>query len=506
MNQNSPRKHQSTSTATRLQVTRRLSFSTVPDAVFRLRHLRAETRLVLAWALGRPTDWEFNVGHICHELGITEYRWRHIRAELIEDGWMTQYRDPKAPVTDDHGNVIGVGFRWTLTITDAPLVNALTERTPTDTGHEVEVTTPALNTTDEAPDDGPDDDGPGGGEPRPTGEHSASFMHAGRPQKSNGMGSNQRPIHPRNGETLHQKGAKKPNGRKPTDAVKSASVDSRIMRNSTHASPYKSNQDDDDDVSPQPPNGDALNWCKPDQPSSSSANAEPGAVSKPVAAIHPPATDSAPPARTEAEGAQAVADGGGGDPPAGDSAKGQGLMPVGDIQNRILAEGFRQPQVISDSFLGTVKQWRDNGLTPDELEDAITLAHRSLGEGHRPRGPNYYRWAVERVFAQRAIPNAPTPKPAAANPPAAQATTAASANKAPAANADTGSQRWRFDNATVRPRPLPRPRHGSPHPEDYRALRTDEQRQREINAWGFCREDYLPGGSRHAQHPAQPSG
>lgn len=64
-------------------------FSVVPDALITDRSLTTDARVVLIYLAGRPDDWMPMVGDICGSLGISDYKWRGVRASLKEAGILT---------------------------------------------------------------------------------------------------------------------------------------------------------------------------------------------------------------------------------------------------------------------------------------------------------------------------------------------------------------------------------------------------------------------------------
>ncbi|WP_153116906.1 hypothetical protein [Rhodocyclus tenuis] len=98
-----------------IRVHRRQSWSSVPDAVLEAVGMSFGARLVLAWLLGRPTDWEIRIGHMCRVLGLTEKTWPRIRDELRAAGFFESERTRRK-----EGEGMG-RFEWRNAVTDAPL-------------------------------------------------------------------------------------------------------------------------------------------------------------------------------------------------------------------------------------------------------------------------------------------------------------------------------------------------------------------------------------------------
>lgn len=67
--------------------TSRNYMSVVPDYLFKL-ELSSDARLVVLYAVGRPTGWVFRAGQITKYLGLTETRWRSARDELVNAGYL----------------------------------------------------------------------------------------------------------------------------------------------------------------------------------------------------------------------------------------------------------------------------------------------------------------------------------------------------------------------------------------------------------------------------------
>lgn len=67
-------------------------FGIVPDSIFLDLALRLESRLLLGWLAGRPSEWQPRVGQLCSALGLTDYTWRKVSAELRAAGVLNQER------------------------------------------------------------------------------------------------------------------------------------------------------------------------------------------------------------------------------------------------------------------------------------------------------------------------------------------------------------------------------------------------------------------------------
>lgn len=96
----------------RVRLTRK-PYSVVPDHVLEARHLKATTRLILAWVLGRPNGWEYRIQAMLQRLGIKDTAWRSARKELIAGGWLTQIKQRQP-----NGTLV-----WINEFTDEPINN-----------------------------------------------------------------------------------------------------------------------------------------------------------------------------------------------------------------------------------------------------------------------------------------------------------------------------------------------------------------------------------------------
>lgn len=99
----------------RVRLTRK-PYSVVPDHVLEARDLKATTRLILAWVLGRPNGWEYRIQAMLQRLGIKDTAWRSARKELIAGGWLTQIKQRQS-----NGTLV-----WINEFTDEPINNSHT--------------------------------------------------------------------------------------------------------------------------------------------------------------------------------------------------------------------------------------------------------------------------------------------------------------------------------------------------------------------------------------------
>lgn len=86
------------------------SYSAIPDQLFSL-DISPVAFKILAWALGRPDGWRFNIGHMLRQLGLTQRTWASARKQLVETGFFVQSRR-----RDDGGKIV-----WENAFTDEPL-------------------------------------------------------------------------------------------------------------------------------------------------------------------------------------------------------------------------------------------------------------------------------------------------------------------------------------------------------------------------------------------------
>lgn len=82
----------STDTGPSLTV-KREPYTVVQDSVLEDKRMRPETRLVLAWLLGRPNNWIVYVGHVQRTLGLSPNRWARARKEMQKAGYLVQRRE-----------------------------------------------------------------------------------------------------------------------------------------------------------------------------------------------------------------------------------------------------------------------------------------------------------------------------------------------------------------------------------------------------------------------------
>lgn len=71
---------------------KRRAFSAVPDDILGDQRLSMPARLVLAYLVGRPPDWETHVWQVCRFFQLSEARWSRIRRELEAAGYFRQRR------------------------------------------------------------------------------------------------------------------------------------------------------------------------------------------------------------------------------------------------------------------------------------------------------------------------------------------------------------------------------------------------------------------------------
>ena len=65
-----------------LRLEKRQPFSVVPDYILEDKRMRPETRLVLAWLIGRPNDWKIQLSYMMFRLGLSRDRWNRARREM----------------------------------------------------------------------------------------------------------------------------------------------------------------------------------------------------------------------------------------------------------------------------------------------------------------------------------------------------------------------------------------------------------------------------------------
>jgi len=102
-----------------VKVTKRRSFSAIPDDILEDKRMRTETRLVLGWLVGRPNGWIIRVRHVMAALGLSEGRWKTSRQEMEKYGYLQQVRKGTEEGT----------FLWEHDVTDTPILpkNAIGE-------------------------------------------------------------------------------------------------------------------------------------------------------------------------------------------------------------------------------------------------------------------------------------------------------------------------------------------------------------------------------------------
>ncbi|MEP0338872.1 MAG: helix-turn-helix domain-containing protein [Alphaproteobacteria bacterium] len=93
-----------------VRLEKRQPFSVVPDYILEDKRMRPETRLVLAWLIGRPTDWKIQLRYMMFRLGLSRDRWNRARREMQKCGYLTQTRHRKPDGS----------FEWEHVVTDTP--------------------------------------------------------------------------------------------------------------------------------------------------------------------------------------------------------------------------------------------------------------------------------------------------------------------------------------------------------------------------------------------------
>ena len=94
----------------RIQVKRR-PFTVVADDILTDQRLSERARLLLAWLLGRSTDFELRVHHIRRTFQLSEQQWVKARKEMEATGYFQQERT----------QVEGGKFAWAHFVTDTPI-------------------------------------------------------------------------------------------------------------------------------------------------------------------------------------------------------------------------------------------------------------------------------------------------------------------------------------------------------------------------------------------------
>lgn len=106
----------------KLKVTKRRAFSAVPDDILTDKNLSIEARAVLSFIVGRPEGWNYYVGQICRAMGVSETRWRRIRAEMQQAGY---YRQTRRRGPD--GRLV-----WDIEVSDTPIRDSTIRGKPMD--------------------------------------------------------------------------------------------------------------------------------------------------------------------------------------------------------------------------------------------------------------------------------------------------------------------------------------------------------------------------------------
>lgn len=83
------------------------SFSIVPDLLIQDKRLRIDSRLWLAYVGGRPDGWAPAVGQTCRAIGLTDWAWRQIKEELLQQKILTEF---------ECISVGADGFKWVMEI------------------------------------------------------------------------------------------------------------------------------------------------------------------------------------------------------------------------------------------------------------------------------------------------------------------------------------------------------------------------------------------------------
>ena len=77
---------------TTLLVRKRRAFSAVPDDILLDHRISMPARLVLAYLVGRPENWEIHVWQVCKVFQLKESSWKRLRRELEGAGYFRQTR------------------------------------------------------------------------------------------------------------------------------------------------------------------------------------------------------------------------------------------------------------------------------------------------------------------------------------------------------------------------------------------------------------------------------
>lgn len=72
------------------------AWSPVPDDILEDTRMSLKARAVMAWIVGRPTNWILYIRQMQHALGMTETIWKSVRSELETAGYYRQERVRRA--------------------------------------------------------------------------------------------------------------------------------------------------------------------------------------------------------------------------------------------------------------------------------------------------------------------------------------------------------------------------------------------------------------------------
>ena len=92
-------------------INKKMRFGAVPDSVLEHPQLSFQSRVILAWALGRSNEFKFWIGYMQKVLGLSDGQWSTAKKQLIKTGFFKQDRTRQAD-----GTLI-----WINEFTDAPL-------------------------------------------------------------------------------------------------------------------------------------------------------------------------------------------------------------------------------------------------------------------------------------------------------------------------------------------------------------------------------------------------
>lgn len=84
------------------------AWSPVPDDILEDTRMSLKARAVMAWIVGRPTNWILYIRQMQRVLGMTETMWKSVRSELETAGY---YRQERVRGTDGK-------IHWRKSITD----------------------------------------------------------------------------------------------------------------------------------------------------------------------------------------------------------------------------------------------------------------------------------------------------------------------------------------------------------------------------------------------------